>query len=215
MANMSNKNNNSYISKATNFLAAFFVIFGLSFAVVSFVQAVLGSDVKSSSKINQANEESIAEATNIKEEFELPTRIIISKIAVDQPILNPISTDPDILDENLLNGVVRYPGSGLLKESRNMFIFGHSTGFRVVQNQAFKAFNRLGELAKGDEIVVMSGSEAHIYRVISSKQVSANDALVEFNTGNTLTLVTCNTFGRKEDRFQVDAEFIRSYKLTD
>lgn len=195
--------------RATNFLAAFFVVFGLSFALMSFFGNVLNPENSSS---NVKAEDGIALDRKVQS-YAVPTRVLIAKIGVDQPILNPSDNSVSVLDQSLLKGVVRYPESGLLGEKKNMFLFGHSTGYKVVQNQAFKAFNRLNELEVGDEIIVMSETEAYVYAVTSKKEVSAQDAYVEFNDTQTITLSTCNAFGQKEDRYIVDAKFIKTYKL--
>lgn len=196
-------------AEITNFLAAFFVIFGIAFATVSFVQAFL-PESKASSNVNYGADTQMREVTV----EHIPDRILISKIAVDQAIYNPESAETSVLDRDLLKGVVRYPDSGLLGEKKNMFLLGHSTSYRTVQNSAFKAFNRLNELTKGDEIIVTSnGGEAYVYRVRSVKEAKASEVQVKFTPTKTLTLVTCDTLGRKEDRFIVEADFIKSYKL--
>jgi LPXTG-site transpeptidase (sortase) family protein len=209
--NMKLSNKRKVKDTLTNFLAAFFVIFGLSFAMVSFVQAVLLPESKASSNINDRagtqEEEVIIRSA--------PERVVIAKIGVDQKIFNPSSADTAVLDNDLLKGVVRYPDSGLLGEKKNMFLLGHSTSYRVVQNQAFKAFNRLEELEGGDEILIMSQTEAHVYRVRSVKEAKASEVQVKFTPTRTLTLATCDTLGRKEDRFVVEADFIKSYKLSE
>lgn len=199
--------------KATNFLAAFFVVFGFSFAALSAFTDVLPKESDASSNVNSANVTDNGENPSLK--MDEPRRIVISKIGVDQSISNPKSTDVTVLDSALLSGAVRYPDSGLLGENKNMFLFGHSTGFKTVRNEAFKAFNRLGDLLPNDEIVVMSDDEAHIYKVVSSRLAEASEVEVRFSPKRTLTLSTCNTFGRKEERFVVQAEFVRSYKLTE
>jgi LPXTG-site transpeptidase (sortase) family protein len=139
-----------------------------------------------------------------------PTRIVIDKINVDVSVSNPNTTDLATLDDYLLRGAVRYPGSGLLGFG-NMFIFAHSTGLQVVNNQAFKAFNGLKNLTTGDLIKVYSDSKVSTYRVTSVKMVDQNEALVDFdNNRNMLTLSTCNSFGQKGDRYVVEAEFVSS-----
>jgi sortase (surface protein transpeptidase) len=95
---------------------------------------------------------------------EEPVRIIINKIGVDATVANPNTTNAATLDDYLLQGAVRYPGSGLLGAG-NVFMFGHSTGIKVVQNQAFKTFNGLRNLIKGDEIKVYSANKVYIYKV--------------------------------------------------
>ncbi len=141
----------------------------------------------------------------------LPDRIIIEKIAVDAPVMNPESRDIAVLDQALLSGVVRYPGSGGLDDASNMFLFGHSTNWAVVHNQSYKSFNRLGELQIGDVITVLSGSQEYRYRVFSVALVDKDKALVELGSGEKLiTLSTCDTFGQRSDRFVVQARFLEA-----
>ncbi|HEY4499246.1 MAG TPA: sortase [Candidatus Paceibacterota bacterium] len=144
----------------------------------------------------------------------LPERIVIEKININMPIENPPTRDIAVLDQALLSGVVRYPGSGGLDDQSNMFLFGHSTSFRTVHNVAFQAFNRLGELQIGDTIKVMAGDSEYRYKVISVSQVNKDKALVEFSSGEKLlTLSTCDTFGERSDRFIVTARFIQTVPI--
>lgn len=138
-----------------------------------------------------------------------PVRLVIEKIGTDAPVENPQSRDIAVLDAALLKGVVHYPGSGSLESNTNMFIFGHSTNWTSVNNQAFKSLNRLNELRLGDEIKLFSDEKEYIYKVTSVALVDQNEALVKFETGKRkLTLSTCDTFGKRDARFVVTADFI-------
>ena len=138
-----------------------------------------------------------------------PIRLVIEKIGTDAPVENPQSRDIAVLDAALLKGVVHYPGSGSLENNTNMFIFGHSTNWATVHNQAFKSLNRLNELQLGDEIKLFSDEKEYIYKVTTVALVDQNEALVKFETGKRkLTLSTCDTFGKRDARFVVTAEFI-------
>lgn len=152
---------------------------------------------------------------NIKQdillESVLPDRIVIEKIGVNAPVVNPETRDIVALDQALLQGVVRYPGSGGLDDISNMFLFGHSTNWATVHNQAYKSLNRLGELQIGDIIRVESNKTIYIYKVFSVSQVDKDKALVEFKTGEKLlTLSTCDTFGARSNRFVVEARFMQA-----
>jgi LPXTG-site transpeptidase (sortase) family protein len=137
-----------------------------------------------------------------------PDRIAIEKIGINSKILQPSSVNVNVLDEALRKGAVYYPGSGTIEQG-NIFIFGHSTNWPVVQNQAYKTFNGIEKLVKGDVIKLGSSDQEFLYKVISVELVDANNALVEFdNSGQTLTLSTCNTFGEKQERWVVVAERI-------
>jgi len=140
---------------------------------------------------------------------ELPLSIKITAINVDSQIYNPATTSIDVLNTYLLKGAVRYPGSGLLGGSGNVFLFGHSTGFKFVNNQAYKTFNHIQDLKSGDLISVFSDKNEYTYKVLSVKMVNADEELVEFNTkSKILTLSTCNNFGEKSDRYVVEAEYV-------
>ena len=140
-----------------------------------------------------------------------PSRIVIPKIALDGPVLNPQTQEAAVLDAALLKGAVRYPGSGDLESKKNIFIFGHSSELPVVHNQSFKIFNRLKELNVGDEVTLQSTDMNYRYKVSSVSLASASDALVNFTNDHQLVLSTCNTFGAKQERFVVYADFVRSY----
>ena len=140
---------------------------------------------------------------------EMPTHISIDKIGVNSLITNPISTDTRVLDTSLSQGAVRYPTSGMLGVG-NLFLFGHSTNHAIVNNQAYKTFNNLDKLSIGDQIVVESATHIYVYRVFSVRLTDANDALIQLKTGrNMLTLSTCNTFGQKQERFVIEADFVK------
>jgi LPXTG-site transpeptidase (sortase) family protein len=146
-------------------------------------------------------------------QYELPLRISIEKIGVDSIVQNPTTTNIYALDDLLLHGVVRYPGSGLPGKG-NMFLFGHSTGLKLVKNQAFREFNNLKNLVAGDVILVYSGKHIFTYKVNNVKLVNSSDVTIDFSVKkNMLTLSTCNTFGQKEERYVVEADFVGSRAL--
>jgi len=146
--------------------------------------------------------------------YTLPIRIVIPKIGVNADVLNPQTQEPAVLDAALLKGAVRYPGSGDLEGDKNIFIFGHSSELPVVHNQSFKIFNQLKNLNIGDEIVLKGKSRGYRYKVSSVALAKAEDALVSLGREHKLVLSTCNSFGKKEDRFVVYADFVGSYPLS-
>ena len=142
-------------------------------------------------------------------------KIIIPTIGVEKDIILPTSANIDVLNNDLLKGVVHYPGSALPDQGGNVFLFGHSTGLKVVHNKNFEAFNRIHELASGDIIRVQFGPREYWYRVTSVMVKRAEDALVDLRPDQSrkLTLSTCKIFGAKDDRFVVEADFMKSYPL--
>lgn len=137
-----------------------------------------------------------------------PDRITIDKVGINVKVYEPDSINVAVLDESLKKGAVYYPGSGTIEQG-NIFIFGHSTNWPVVQNPAYKTFNGLNKLEKGDIIKVGAGNQEFSYKVQTVNLVDADNALVKFdNSGQTLTLSTCNTFGEKQERWVIVAEKI-------
>lgn len=140
----------------------------------------------------------------------IPQKIEIPKIGVSSNIQVPTGIDVSTLDSALARGAVYYPGSGTLQDG-NMFLFGHSTNWKIVNNQAYKTFNDLDKLVKGDEIEIISGDKKYIYKVTTVQKASQDDIRVDFNKGNRmLTISTCDTFGKKQDRWVVEAEYYKT-----
>lgn len=163
---------------------------------------------------DEAVDAAVVDATPVVQEDGTPARIVIDAIDVDAPIENPKSASIEVLDEALLSGVVHYPGSGNLDEHTNLFLFGHSTGFRVVQNEMFKVFNGLKNLEENDLIRVQSATHEYVYRVTKVTLTTAEEAKVELSTREKkLTLSTCNSFGDTQERYVVEADFVGSYPL--
>lgn len=143
-----------------------------------------------------------------------PVRILIDKVDIEAALITPASTDLAVLDRALLSGAVVYPDSAPLGKIGNILIFGHSSYLPVVKNKAYQTFNELGALAPGDVFVVESVTHAYEYRVKAVKKAKAEDTPVVFDTTRSmLTLVTCNTFGDKNDRHIVEADFVQKYPL--
>jgi len=184
------------------FLVNLFIILSLTFSFL-YLFGLVPEEFKSI-----IGREPVKETTGNKV-GELPLSIKISAIGVDSQIYNPATTSVEVLDSYLLKGAVRYPGSGLLGGNGNIFIFGHSSSLNIVNNQAFKTFNGIKDLKNGDFIQVFSSKYEYVYKVLSVNMVSADKALVEFNTeSKMLTISTCSHFGEKANRFVVQSEFV-------
>lgn len=144
-----------------------------------------------------------------------PSRVMIPKVGVDTPVLNPTSKALSELDNALLSGAVRYPGTAHLNEEGSVVIFGHQSYLPVVRNKAFKAFNDLQNLSQGDVISVYSGELEFRYAVRSVVLVTTDVGSIALETaGQTLTLVTCNSLGAKEERYIVKADLIGTFNTS-
>ncbi|MHB8660366.1 MAG: sortase [Minisyncoccota bacterium] len=152
-------------------------------------------------------------ASKIEPEF--PTSIAIPAIKLSVKISNPDTTNVDALDQLLLKGAVRYPTSAKLGEMGNVVLFGHSSYLPIVGDEAYKTFDGIQKLAAGDTVTVYSSDRAYTYQVRSVAKESANDAAIQLSvSGNVLTLVTCNSFATKSDRFVVTADFVESHSIS-
>ncbi|MCX6786471.1 MAG: sortase [Candidatus Kaiserbacteria bacterium] len=145
---------------------------------------------------------------------ELPMKIEIPTINLSTTIANPATADTTVLDQELMKGAVRYPTSARLGEDGNVVLFGHSSYLPIVNNQAYKTFNGIQKLVAGDAVTVYSSDMAYTYRVKSVTKENANDAVIPLSVvGKELTLSTCDSFAKKEDRFVVVADFVESHAI--
>lgn len=153
-------------------------------------------------------------ATEPQNNPQMPVRIAARDIGVNATVSNPNSTDVAVLDEALLHGAVRYPTSAQLGQEGTVLIFGHSSYLPVVRNQAYKAFNSIQNLKQGQIISVYSDGLEYRYAVTGVRLANAEDDVVELPTvGRHLTLVTCDSFGTKSDRFIVTADLEGTYAI--
>ena len=139
----------------------------------------------------------------------LPARVVIQKISLDVTVANPNSTNVDVLDKYLLKGAVRYPTSGTLGENGTVLLFGHSSYLPIVHNQAYKAFDGIQDLKNGDIINVYSGRTEYTFSVTGVRVADATNDIVELpQDSQHLTLVTCDSFASKTNRFVVTADLV-------
>ena len=199
-------------------------------AIVWLITVVLGSIIVVSAVNTGLNEdeveallsenERLARATNvayesanteigIKTVTAFPQRLLIPSLGIDLPVSNPTTSNIEALDEELKHASVRYPDSAKLGEDGgNTLLFGHSSRLPVVRNQLYKAFNDIETLNVGDSIEVLSGSDTYTYIVSRVYQANASDDQIALDVeGHRLTLLTCDSFGKKSDRWVVEAEF--------
>ncbi len=145
----------------------------------------------------------------------LPVTIIFDSLDREVLVLNPESDTVAVLDEALLKGVVRHPGSADFKNTGTIFLLGHSSYLPVVNNKNFQAFNGIQKMKWGDTIRLRSSDTEYVYSVDRVYQAKASDASVAIQHGiGKLTLATCNSFGSKEDRYVLEATLVSTQSLT-
>ena len=174
------------------------------------VESMLSENERLAQAANVAYEDTVQEQLHAADATPVfPDRLVIPSIGTNLPISNPQTRNIAALDAELKTAAVRYPDSATLgQRGGNVLLFGHSSRLPVVRNQLYKAFNNIETLKDGDVIYVQSGSETYTYRVTNVYQASATDDKIALAVdGHRLTLLTCDSFGSKNDRWVVEAEF--------
>ncbi|MBU2104008.1 sortase [Patescibacteria group bacterium] len=200
-------------AKKWSFLLAFLAVFFVSFSALASLDLIPETPAKLvDAPVTVPQAALVASVASLAPEN--PVRVEIPAIDLDVSIKNPESTDVKTLDAALLSGAVRYPTSAKLGEEGNVILFGHSSYLPVVNNKAFKAFNAIQNLKAEDRILVHSEGMTYVYAVREVASADAESAAIPLTkTGHTLTLATCDSFGKKTDRFVVVADLVESYPL--
>lgn len=146
-------------------------------------------------------------------------RLILPKIGKNIPL---IDSDPERLigadwkslektfQDDLQNGVIRYPGTAVPGKEGNVFITGHSSYYPWAPGDYKSVFARLKDLEVGDDIIVYYNQKKHHYIVREKKEVKADDVsvLAQEPGRRLLTLMTCSPVGTNIRRLVVVAEEI-------
>ena len=165
--------------------------------------------------INNSNEVIIDNTINVENinkniivKKELPLSLEIPDYKINTIVNSPNSTNVEVLDTALNKGAVYYPGSGM-PGSNNTLIFGHSTTFKVVINKAYQVFNNLKNVKPGTLVYVKTATEVYIYKTREVKRVSKYSSWIQFESEKpTLTLATCDSFGKASDRWVLTADYV-------
>lgn len=218
---------NDILPQASAFLGVFFVVMIIGYSVltlIDFVPEPVNDNAKNDNATSlSTSEQKIVDNTysdhsdskiSLTSDEVMPISLSIPTLDRTLTISNPSSSNIDTLDAALLKGVVRHPESADLGGPGNILILGHSSYLKNVFNKNYQAFNGIQELSWGDQISLKSADMEYVYQVDKVYKAPASE--VEVPTGGDeykLTLVTCNVFGAKEDRFIVEASLISKKAL--
>jgi LPXTG-site transpeptidase (sortase) family protein len=149
---------------------------------------------------------------------EAPVRVVAKDIGLDIQVVNPTSTDITLLDDALTQGAVHYPTSAELGVNGTVLLFGHSSYLPVVYHQYYKTFDGIQNLKTGQIISVYSGTTEYRYAVTGVRVADSTDAasnqIALLSDNKYLTLVTCDSFAAKSNRFIVTASYVGAYQVT-
>ena len=173
------------------------------------VEAILSENEQLALSANVAFTESQAQQPTESGPPVFPQQLIVPSLGVQLPVSNPTTRNIELLDEELKSAVVRYPDSATLGSDGNVLVFGHSSQLPIVRNKFFKAFNNIQKLDDGEEILARANGDTYHYRVTRVYQASATDDRIPLTVPNhRLTLLTCDSFGSRSDRWVVEAEYV-------
>lgn len=125
-----------------------------------------------------------------------PTRLVISKLAIDWPIVEGDGW------EELKRGVGHHIGSADPGERGNMVLSGHDDVYGEV-------FKDIDQLAVGDLVLVYAGGHAFRYEVRARRVVSPSELSVLYPTREpVVTLITCTPYRVDTQRLVVVAQLV-------
>ena len=196
--------------------SAFALAFAVIFLILFGALYLLGATPDASTSVGStlaAQSSGTSTPTNLNSP-EVPVRVVARDISLDVAVTNPATTDVDTLNEALTLGAVRYPSSALLGVDGTVLIFGHSSYLPVVYHQYYKTFDGIQNLKEGEMVSVYSSDTEYRYAVVGVKVVDANEDIINLpSDAMHLTLVTCDSFALKTNRFVVEADFVGAYAL--
>lgn len=132
--------------------------------------------------------------------------ITVPKIKAQAPlILNVDPWNETVYLEKLKKGVAHARGTSIPGEGRS-FIFAHSSGNPLELTRYNTVFLRLGELKKGDEILIKRNNKVLKYKVEETKIVWPSEVeYLEKNDKDELIIQTCWPIGTAFKRLLVFA----------
>lgn len=145
-------------------------------------------------------------------------RIVIPKIGKNIPLVDVqnktvqnVKELEDIFMKELVNGIVRYPGSARPGEIGNSFIFGHSSNFPWLEWKYNDVFALMDHLVFGDEIIAYYWQKKYVYKIKEKKVIRPGDTSVLKRNNNVseITLMTCWPVGTTLNRMVVVWELVK------
>ena len=146
-------------------------------------------------------------------------RLIIPKIGKNVPLISVSDaalrredwkTFEKDIQEALLLGVVRYPGTAAPGEPGNVFLTGHSSNYPWIFSKYNSVLALLPKLDIGDEYSLYFNGTLHRYRIVKRFEVSPKDVSVleQPQDRRMSTLMTCTPIGTTLRRLILQADEI-------
>lgn len=138
-------------------------------------------------------------------------KLAIPSLGTELPLVIAKTADAAKIHDLLDFGVVLYPGSAAFGSSGQTVVLGHSAPANWPKIRYERAFSRINELKKGDEVIVSYLGKTYNYRVVRAQIIEKGNGFSgEALAGNSLVLVTCWPPGHDQKRIAVEASLERS-----
>ncbi len=143
---------------------------------------------------------------------EYAPEIIIPKLSIQAPII--LNVEPNLVVEQLKNGVTHYADTALPGQIGNSVIIGHSSDFPWSSGRFKNIFALLDKLVIGDQITVPYKTQRYVYEVIETKVVKPTElSVLKKSEQPRLTLITCYPVGTTQKRLIIVARLIRGQTI--
>lgn len=145
-------------------------------------------------------------------------RVVIPKIWKNIPLIDVQNKTVENVKElenifmtELVNGIVRYPGSARPWEVGNSFIFWHSSNFPWLEWKYNDVFALIDNLTFWDEVITYYWQKKYTYKIKEKKIIKPGDVSVlkRENNISEITLMTCWPVGTTLNRMVVIWELIK------
>jgi sortase A len=132
--------------------------------------------------------------------------ITVAKIHAQAPLITNVDPfNQPVYREVLKHGVAQAKGTSLPGQKGTVFTFAHSSGTTLEETNYNTIFLRLGELQKGDEILVKYKGKVYGYRVQEKKIVYPSEIKYLKEKKDQLIVQTCWPIGTSLRRLLVFA----------
>lgn len=133
-------------------------------------------------------------------------------------VFAPVVADVDGYNQKqyrdaLKKGVAHFNSTAKPGEDGNVFIFGHSTDWQLVEGNYQTVFKNLPDLKKDQDIILQYKQKRYYYKVLYNKITAYDDMTwIGQNDKDVVTLMTCYPIGSNEKRMIVRGKL---YNTTD
>lgn len=183
------------------------LLFGVFFYALNFPAFLKRFQYETTAKTNVTPQIEPPKPEPVVEIPDYAPLVEIPKLGVSAPLV--LNVAPDLIVDQLKNGVTHYEATAYPGEIGNSVIVGHSSDLPWSDGKYKIVFALLDKLVLGDKVVVYYKKQRLVYSVTSSKVVAPTDlSVLRRSTNAQITLLTCYPVGTTRSRLIVTAELV-------